>query len=135
LHTMYVRSYSDGFVGTVAPFNWHRPVYELDVHNPSNNGYKNEDLIVWMRAAAFPSFRKLYRRVDHSSLTTTGSNSTTGTVDGDRHTTGSTRTTVDDAAEEDAVSRELFASGLPAGNYTLTVGYGRYMCKNQLFHL
>ena len=50
---------------TAAPFNWHRPVYELDPNNASNNGYKNEDLIVWMRAAAFPSFRKLYRRIDH----------------------------------------------------------------------
>merc|ERR1711865_395291 len=26
-------------------------------------GYKHEDLIVWMRTAALPSFRKLYRKV------------------------------------------------------------------------
>jgi len=78
----------------------------LDLSNASNNGYKNEDLIVWMRAAAFPSFRKFYRRIDHSSLTTTG---ITAAAD----------------AEGDAVARELFTSGLPAGNYTLTVGYGR----------
>ncbi len=25
--------------------------------------YQNEDLIVWMRTAAFPSFRKLYGRI------------------------------------------------------------------------
>lgn len=29
---------------------------------------KNEDLIVWMRTAALPTFRKLYRRVDHSQV-------------------------------------------------------------------
>jgi len=54
-------------VGTAAPVNWHRPVFELDLQNASNNGYENEDLIVWMRAAAFPSFRKLYRRIDHQA--------------------------------------------------------------------
>jgi hypothetical protein len=27
------------------------------------NGYQNEDLMVWMRTAAFPSFRKLYGRI------------------------------------------------------------------------
>ena len=29
------------------------------------NGLENEDLIVWMRTAAFPNFRKLYRKVVH----------------------------------------------------------------------
>ena len=27
------------------------------------NGYEHEDLIVWMRTAALPQFRKLYRKV------------------------------------------------------------------------
>lgn len=47
------------------PKNWKKPVYELDPGNESNNGFKNEDLIVWMRTSALPTFRKLYRRVDH----------------------------------------------------------------------
>ncbi|XP_043573319.1 cell cycle control protein 50B [Chiloscyllium plagiosum] len=51
------------FEGTVKPHNWPRPAYELDT-NPENNGFINEDFIVWMRTAALPTFRKLYRRID-----------------------------------------------------------------------
>jgi hypothetical protein len=53
--------------GTIKPKNWHKNVWELDPEDANNNGYKNEDLIVWMRTAALPSFRKLYRRVEHNS--------------------------------------------------------------------
>uniref|UniRef100_A0A3Q3LI54 Cell cycle control protein n=1 Tax=Mastacembelus armatus TaxID=205130 RepID=A0A3Q3LI54_9TELE len=48
------------FQGTSKPVNWRRPVYELD-SDPENNGFINEDFIVWMRTAALPTFRKLYR--------------------------------------------------------------------------
>lgn len=41
--------------------NWRKPVFELDASDPDNNGFINEDLIVWMRTAALPTFRKLYR--------------------------------------------------------------------------
>lgn len=58
--------YFIAFNQTVKPLYWSKPVYELDPKNASNNGYENEDLIVWMRTAAFPSFRKLYRRIDHT---------------------------------------------------------------------
>ncbi|XP_076034202.1 cell cycle control protein 50A isoform X2 [Oratosquilla oratoria] len=54
------------FANTAKPYYWSKEVYQLDPDNPSNNGYENEDLIVWMRTAAFPNFRKLYRRIDHS---------------------------------------------------------------------
>lgn len=50
----------------VKPKNWKKEVWELDPGNPENNGLQNEDLIVWMRTAALPTFRKLYRRIDHS---------------------------------------------------------------------
>lgn len=46
------------------PIAWSRNLWELDTENEDNNGLKNEDLIVWMRTAALPSFRKLYRRVN-----------------------------------------------------------------------
>lgn len=41
------------------------PVW-LFFNQSSKPGFQNEDLIVWMRTAAFPTFRKLYRRIDHS---------------------------------------------------------------------
>lgn len=49
------------FLGTSKPVNWRKPVFELDASDPDNNGFINEDLIVWMRTAALPTFRKLYR--------------------------------------------------------------------------
>ena len=55
------------FNGTERPINWTRNVADLGDGDPSNSGYENEDLIVWMRTAALPNFRKLYRRVNHSS--------------------------------------------------------------------
>lgn len=48
------------FEGTTQPLFWQRPVYELDLSDPFNNGFINDDLIVWMREAAFPNFKKLY---------------------------------------------------------------------------
>ena len=52
--------------GTTKPVNWHRPVYELDT-SVQNNGFINEDFIVWMRTAALPTFRKLYRIIHKKS--------------------------------------------------------------------
>ncbi|XP_054470999.1 transmembrane protein 30C [Anoplopoma fimbria] len=48
------------FEGTAQPLYWQKPVYELDSFDPTNNGFINDDLIVWMREAAFPNFKKLY---------------------------------------------------------------------------
>ncbi|XP_022131016.1 cell cycle control protein 50A [Pieris rapae] len=54
------------FANFTKPVNWRKPVWMLDPNNTDNNGFQNEDLIVWMRTAALPTFRKLYRRVDHT---------------------------------------------------------------------
>ncbi|XP_069693625.1 cell cycle control protein 50A isoform X2 [Periplaneta americana] len=56
------------FSGFAKPLSWKKNVWELDTEIPDNNGFQNEDLIVWMRTAALPTFRKLYRRVDHSKV-------------------------------------------------------------------
>ena len=48
------------------PPNWPRPVYELDTNDTDNNGFQNQDFIVWMRTAAFSTFRKLYRKINHT---------------------------------------------------------------------
>uniref|UniRef100_A0A3Q2QMZ5 Cell cycle control protein n=1 Tax=Fundulus heteroclitus TaxID=8078 RepID=A0A3Q2QMZ5_FUNHE len=54
----------DAFKGnTVKPINWPKPVYELDTTDEYNNGFINQDFLVWMRRAALPDFRKLYRRI------------------------------------------------------------------------
>ena len=45
------------------PRHWKRNLWELDEDNWDNNGLNNEDLMVWMRTAALPKFRKLYRRI------------------------------------------------------------------------
>uniref|UniRef100_A0A8C4DEP1 Cell cycle control protein n=2 Tax=Dicentrarchus labrax TaxID=13489 RepID=A0A8C4DEP1_DICLA len=58
------------FQGTNKPVNWRKPVYELDPSDPDNNGFINEDFIVWMRTAALPTFRKLYRIIQKKSNTT-----------------------------------------------------------------
>ncbi|TNN61007.1 Cell cycle control protein 50B [Liparis tanakae] len=73
----------DAFEGTVKPPFWSKPAYELDPTDPNNNGFINQDFLVWMRRAALPDFRKLYRRI----------------------------------------SQDDYARGLPAGNYTLQIGY------------
>lgn len=47
------------------PKDWIKPISALD------NQMKNEDFIVWMRVAAFPTFRKLYRKLDRNSAINT----------------------------------------------------------------
>lgn len=52
------------------PINWNKSVFDLDKSHPENNGYLNGHLIVWMRPAAFPAFRKLWAKLeleDHGS--------------------------------------------------------------------
>lgn len=56
----------DAFKNFAKPPNWPRPVYQLDVNDSSNNGFQNQDFIVWMRTAAFSKFRKLYRKINHA---------------------------------------------------------------------
>uniref|UniRef100_D3YVV1 Cell cycle control protein n=1 Tax=Mus musculus TaxID=10090 RepID=D3YVV1_MOUSE len=57
-------SLEEKFKDTIKPVNWHKAVYELDPEDESNNGFINEDFIVWMRTAALPTFRKLYRLIE-----------------------------------------------------------------------
>ena len=59
-------SLKEAFKGYAKPEAWRKNIWELDLEDENNNGFQNEDLIVWMRTAALPSFRKLYRRVNHS---------------------------------------------------------------------
>ncbi|MEQ2244097.1 hypothetical protein ILYODFUR_013651 [Ilyodon furcidens] len=53
----------NAFNGTVKPINWPKAAYELDTTDVYNNGFLNQDFLVWMRRAALPDFRKLYRRI------------------------------------------------------------------------
>ncbi|KAM6162763.1 cell cycle control protein 50C-like [Erethizon dorsatum] len=63
---------SSKFAGSTKPPYWPKPVYDLDRNNPDNNGFLNDDFIVWMRTAAFPTFKKLYRRLYRINYFTEG---------------------------------------------------------------
>jgi len=55
-----------GFKDYAKPLYWRKSVDKLDPNHSNNNGYKNEHLIIWMRTSAFPSFRKLWGKIDHN---------------------------------------------------------------------
>ncbi|XP_004635882.1 cell cycle control protein 50A-like [Octodon degus] len=59
-------SLEERFKGTAKPPNWHKPVYMLGSED-DDNGFINEDFIVWMRTAAMPTFRKLYRLIEQKN--------------------------------------------------------------------
>ncbi|KOX78341.1 ALA-interacting subunit 3 [Melipona quadrifasciata] len=76
-HRRYVKSRDDNqLLGKLSnlvstdcePFAYdaEKAIVPCDEEDESNNGFQNEDLIVWMRTAALPTFRKLYRRVNHT---------------------------------------------------------------------
>lgn len=59
----------------ILPPNWFDPglIYGNDsddvfANDSSQYAFKNEDLMNWMRTAAMPTFRKLFRNVDHTAL-------------------------------------------------------------------
>lgn len=47
------------------PPNWKYNIWNIENMMPGKRGFENEGLMVWLRAGAFPSFRKLYARIDH----------------------------------------------------------------------
>ena len=56
-------AFSIDFNSRLRPPNWQISALELDPNSTDNNGFENEDFIVWMRTAAMPTFRKLYRKL------------------------------------------------------------------------
>ncbi|NXK54372.1 CC50C protein, partial [Chauna torquata] len=65
-HNPKSHNLSTAFEGTARPPYWHKPVYLLDEEDERNNGYINDDFIIWMRVSAFATFRNLYRRVSRT---------------------------------------------------------------------
>ncbi|XP_033002502.1 cell cycle control protein 50C-like [Lacerta agilis] len=65
-HNPAAHNLSSAFDGTARPHYWQKPVYLLDEENQENNGYTNEDFIIWMRVSAFSTFKNLYCRVSHT---------------------------------------------------------------------
>lgn len=60
-----INDLNTAFLDFVKPPYWSKRVEELDTSDSNNNGYKNEALEVWMRTSAFPTFRKIYGRLDN----------------------------------------------------------------------
>ncbi|CAF4812700.1 unnamed protein product [Rotaria sp. Silwood1] len=58
---------SNYFSSHPRPPNWQVTAWQLDPLNENNTGYENEDFIVWMRTAAMPTFRKLYRKLERNA--------------------------------------------------------------------
>ena len=56
------------FSSYARPLFWTKNVSQLDPSDINNNGYKNEAFEVWMRTAAFPTFRKLYGKLNTQNL-------------------------------------------------------------------
>lgn len=48
---------------SVKPRRWKKSPCELDLEDPTNNGFENVDFQIWMQPAAFSTFRKLYRKL------------------------------------------------------------------------
>ncbi|XP_060028164.1 cell cycle control protein 50C-like isoform X3 [Erinaceus europaeus] len=67
-----IKELPGGQTRTVKPPSWSQPAYELDADTPENNGFTNDAFIVWMRTAAFPTFKKLYRRLHRTQHFTEG---------------------------------------------------------------
>jgi len=65
-----LKEFLEGKNKVAKPKDWKKNLWELDTEDENNNGLQNEDLIVWMRTAAFPNFRKLYRRINHNDTNT-----------------------------------------------------------------
>ncbi|XP_075459868.1 cell cycle control protein 50B [Ascaphus truei] len=61
------KSLTEVFNGTAKPSHWPSPAYNLS-DDPYNTGFINEDFMVWMRCAALPNFRKLYRRIESGNF-------------------------------------------------------------------
>ena len=69
-----------GFATNPRPPNWQQDAWHLDSNlTDDNNGYQNEDFIVWMRTAAMPTFRKLYRKLSSTESATFGNGLPKGT--------------------------------------------------------
>jgi len=64
--------FSSFSLGTARPPYWHKAVYLLDEEDEKNNGYINDDFIIWMRVSAFATFRNLYRRISRKGQFTDG---------------------------------------------------------------
>jgi hypothetical protein len=62
-HATTISELCKAFSGTAHPPSWSTGACNLS-DNVDNSGFVNEDLIVWMRTAAFPTFRKLYAKLD-----------------------------------------------------------------------
>ncbi|XP_048350006.1 cell cycle control protein 50C-like [Sphaerodactylus townsendi] len=58
---------SSTFTGAAIHPYWQKPAFLLDIEDEENNGYRNDNFIIWIRVAPFPKLKNFYCHLSHTN--------------------------------------------------------------------